>query len=168
MLTFGSWLEINLLLTCLCVCSAASNSFETPCTVAHQAPLSMGFFQREYWSGLPFPSPGDLPDPGIKLTSSASPALAGRFFATEPEGKSQWTCLLISIFFGTQVTKFAVFKFPRRLVVITKLSAETGGTDYNAERGGGLHFGADSISPALAFMLQEQGCCGNSGVWSSH
>ena len=44
-------------------------------------------FRQEYWSGLPFPPPGDLPDPGIKLESSASPALAGRFFATEPPGK---------------------------------------------------------------------------------
>ena len=40
--------------------------FATPWTVAHQAPLSMGFSRQEYWSGLPFPSPGDLPDPGIK------------------------------------------------------------------------------------------------------
>ena len=47
-----------------------SYSFATPWTVAHQAPLSMGFPRQEYWSGLPFPSPGDLPDPGIKLMSS--------------------------------------------------------------------------------------------------
>ena len=58
-----------------------SSSFETPWTVACQAPLSMGFPRQEYWSGLPFPSPGDVPDPGIKPTS---PALAGRFFTTEP------------------------------------------------------------------------------------
>ena len=51
---------------CVCVC------FATPCTVACQAPLTMGFPRQEYWSGLPFPSPGDLPDPGIEL---ASPAL---------------------------------------------------------------------------------------------
>ena len=43
--------------------------FETLCTVARQASLSMGFFKKEYWSGLPFPPPGDLPDPGIKSTS---------------------------------------------------------------------------------------------------
>ena len=41
--------------------------FETPCTVARQAPLSMGFSRQGYWSGLPFPTPGDLPDPGISL-----------------------------------------------------------------------------------------------------
>ena len=55
--------------------------------VAHQAPLSMGFSRQEYWSGLPFPSPGDLPDPGIKPESPESPALAGGFFTTEPCGK---------------------------------------------------------------------------------
>ena len=54
--------------------------FATPWTVARQAPLSMGFSRQEYWSGLPFPSPGDLPDPGIKPVSLASPVLAGRFF----------------------------------------------------------------------------------------
>ena len=51
--------------------------FATPWTVAHQAPLSMEFSRQEYWSGLPFPSPGDLPDLGIKLMSPVSPALAG-------------------------------------------------------------------------------------------
>ena len=50
--------------------------FATPRTVAHQAPLSMGFSRQEYWSGLPLPSPGDLPDPGIELVSLASPASA--------------------------------------------------------------------------------------------
>ena len=51
-------------------------------TVDRQSPLSMGFFRQEYWRGLPCPSPGDLPDPGIKPTSPAFPALAGRFFTT--------------------------------------------------------------------------------------
>ena len=54
----------------------------TPCTVAHQAPLCMGFSRQEHWSGLPFPSPGDLPDTGIKPASFLSPALAGRFFTS--------------------------------------------------------------------------------------
>ena len=62
-----------------------SNSFATPWPVACQAPLSMGFFRQEYLSGLPFPSPGDLPDTGIKPTSYA---LAGELFTTEPSGKS--------------------------------------------------------------------------------
>ena len=47
----------------------------TPWTIAHQAPLSMGFSGQEYWSELSFPPPGDLPDPGIEPTSLASPAL---------------------------------------------------------------------------------------------
>ena len=55
-------------------------------TAAHQAPLSMVFPRPEYWIGLPFPSPGDLPEPGIE---SASPALTGRFFTTDPLGSFQ-------------------------------------------------------------------------------
>ena len=55
----------------------------TPWTVALQAPLSMGFPRQEYWSGLPFPSPGDLPDPGIEPESLVSPALAGEFFTSK-------------------------------------------------------------------------------------
>ena len=54
----------------------------TPWTVAHQAPLSMGFSRLEYWSGFPFPSPGDLPNSGIKAVFFMSPALAGGFFTT--------------------------------------------------------------------------------------
>ena len=50
--------------------------------VAHQAPLSPEFSRQEYWNGLPFPPPGDLPDPGIELESLRSSALAGRFFTT--------------------------------------------------------------------------------------
>ena len=55
-----------------------------PWTVAHQAPPSMGFSRQEYWSELPFPSPGDLPNPG---TEPVSPALAGGFFTIEPPGQ---------------------------------------------------------------------------------
>ena len=62
--------------------------FSPPWTVALQAPLSMGFSRQEYWSELPFPTPGDLPDPGNKPTSHVSPALAGRVFATVPLGKA--------------------------------------------------------------------------------
>ena len=53
--------------------------FATPATVAHQALLSMGFSRQEYWSGVPFPPPGDLPNPGIEPASLPSPALADRF-----------------------------------------------------------------------------------------
>ena len=58
----------------------------TPWTVAYQAPLSMGFSKEEYWRGLPCPPPGDLPDPGIELTSLASPALVGEFSTLVPPG----------------------------------------------------------------------------------
>ena len=57
-------------------------------TAARQAPLSMGFSRQEYWSGLPFSTPGALLDPGIELASLAFPALAGRFVTTLPPGKS--------------------------------------------------------------------------------
>ena len=76
--------------TCLCVHARSLTCvqlFVTPWTAAHQAPLSVGFPRQEYWSGLPFPSPGDLPDPGIEPRSPVSPVLAGRFFTTAPPGK---------------------------------------------------------------------------------
>ena len=60
--------------------------FVTPRTVAYQASPSMGFSRREYWSGLPFPSQGDLPDPGIKRRS---PALQANALPSEPPGKTQ-------------------------------------------------------------------------------
>ena len=73
--------------------------FATPWTVAHQAPLSIAFFRQEYWSGLSYPPSGDLSTLGIE---AACPTLAGRFFTTEPPGKShgqrslvgysQWGC----------------------------------------------------------------------------
>jgi len=70
----------------LCMCAWVLSHFScvqlsvTPCTVALQAPLSMGFSRQEYWSSLPCPPPGDLPDPGTELTSLTSSALAGGFF----------------------------------------------------------------------------------------
>ena len=61
-----------------------SDSFVTPWTVAYKAPLSIAFPRQEYWSGLPFPSPGDLPNSEIE---PVSPALIGRLFTTELPGK---------------------------------------------------------------------------------
>ena len=61
-----------------------NNSMVTPWTAAHQAPLSMGFSRQKYWSGLPFPSPSDLPVPEIEPLLIMFPALAGRFFTTSP------------------------------------------------------------------------------------
>ena len=83
----GSHCSIDLSLSApvmLCVSPSVVSDFATPCTVAHQASLSMGFSRQEYWSGLPFPSPGDLPDPGIK---PRSPALEADSLPCERPGK---------------------------------------------------------------------------------
>ena len=66
--------DTDLLQSCLTLCD--------PMGYSPQAPLSVGFSRLEYWSGLPCPPPGDLPDPGIKPTSPMPPALAGGFFTT--------------------------------------------------------------------------------------
>ena len=72
-------------LLCACVLSRVSHVrlFATPWTVTSQALLSVGFPRQGYWSGLPYPPPGGLPNPGIEPTS---PMLAGVFFVTEPRG----------------------------------------------------------------------------------
>ena len=70
--------------------------FATLRIVAHQAPLSMGFSWQEYWSGLPFPPPEDLPDPGIEPASPVSLALAGGFFITESPRKPLENFLTVS------------------------------------------------------------------------
>ena len=69
---------------CVCVHSVARSCLTLCNSVAHQSPLSMRFSRQEYWSELPFLTPGELPNPGIKPTSLTSPALAGRFFTTAP------------------------------------------------------------------------------------
>ena len=71
--------------------------FATLWTVACQAPLSMGFSKQEYWCGLPFPSPGDLPNPGIAPTSLASLALAGRFFTPSAMWEAHFYFLYVSL-----------------------------------------------------------------------
>ena len=76
---------------CVCILSCVW-LFVTPWTLALQAPLPMGFPRQEYWSRLLFPSPGDLPDPGIELVSLLSPALAG-----DSSPLSHWERLLESI-----------------------------------------------------------------------
>ena len=68
--------------------------FATPWTVAYQAPPSMGLSRQECWSGLPFPSPGDLPDPGIK---PGSPTLQADALPSEPPGKPQYLFLRVGI-----------------------------------------------------------------------
>ena len=74
-----------------CVLSHLSHVqlFVTLWTIAHQAPLSMGFFRQEYWSGLPWPPPRNHPNPGTEPKSIMSPALAGRFFTTSSTWETQ-------------------------------------------------------------------------------
>ena len=74
--------EFGWMYVCVLGHPVVSDSFATPWTVARQAPLPMGFSRQEYWSGWPFPPPGDLPNPGIKPTSLMSPVRAGGFFTT--------------------------------------------------------------------------------------
>ena len=88
---------------CVCVCVnvyviqllSHVQLFVTPWNVACQVPLSMGFPKQEYWSGLPFPSPGDLPDPGIK---PASPASAGGFFTLSHRGSPSPGTVMIKMY----------------------------------------------------------------------
>ena len=83
-------------LGCLCTCAQSLSHVHlsaAPWTVAHQAPLSMGFPRQEHWSVLPCPTTGNLPRPGIEPWS---PALAGAFFTAEPSGKPmRWILYLI-------------------------------------------------------------------------
>ena len=84
-----------------CVLSRCSHVqlFLTLWSIAHQAPLAMGFSKQEYWSGLPFPSPGDLPDPGIEALSSVPPALAGQSLPLSYPGSPIFFFFLISFSF---------------------------------------------------------------------
>ena len=93
-----AWGSLCLECICVCVCVCPHTSacminhvwlFATPWAVALQTPLSMEFSRQEYWSGLPFPAPGDLLHLGVEPTSLASPALAGGFFTTELPGKPE-------------------------------------------------------------------------------
>ena len=81
---------------CVCVCQSFSRVqiFASPCTVACQIPLSMDFSRQEYWSGQPFPYPGDLPDLGTELVS---PALQAGSLSSEPQKKTN-VCYLINVF----------------------------------------------------------------------
>ena len=79
----------------MCVCACVRSVAQLGLILCHptyfgqQVSLSMGFSPQEHWSGLPFPPPGDLADPGVK---PRSPARAGRLFATEPPGKQSLVC----------------------------------------------------------------------------
>ena len=74
---------------CMLSCSAVSDSLQPPWTVICQGPLLVGSSRQEHCSGLPFPSPRDLLNPGTEFAFSTSPALAGKFFTTEPPKKPE-------------------------------------------------------------------------------
>ena len=74
----------------MCLHAQSCPTLCDPMDCSRQAPLSMGFFRQEYWSGLPFPPPGDLPGLGIKPTSRVSPALAGGFFYQQKSHTEGW------------------------------------------------------------------------------
>ena len=101
--------EIPTVFARLCACSVAHScpTLCSPVDCSTQDPLSMEFFRQEYWNGLPFPPPGDLPHPGIEPRSPAFPALAGGFFSAEPPGKQVSTSLgypkVLNLESGTQV-----------------------------------------------------------------
>ena len=97
----------------------------TPWTVAHQAPLSMELSRQEYWSGLPFLTPGDLLDPGIKPMTLMSPAVAGRFFTTAPPRKPMYRDLKLSLKIKTEITKISrVFISSREIGNVKNETAE--------------------------------------------
>ena len=81
---------------CCCLVAKSCPTLLQPHAVAYQGPLSMGFSRQEYWSGLPFPSPGNLPDPGME---SELPTLAYRFFTPESPGKPE-SCLRWVLFYA--------------------------------------------------------------------
>ena len=74
--------------------------------MAHQTLLSMDFSRQEYWSGLPFPSPGDLPDPGIEPVSPMSPALAGGFFTTSAWEVTFWDAVYFFLVYPILFTSY--------------------------------------------------------------
>ena len=103
----------------VCLCAKSLQSYLTLCdplTVAHQAPLSMGFFRQECWSGLSCPPLGDLPNPRIKPTSLMSPELAGGFFTT---GSATWEGLEEMLFRQRNLTA-RIFRPHRTLVNLPK------------------------------------------------
>ena len=85
---------------CYCLVAKSSATLVTPGTVALQAPLSIGFPRQEYWSGLPFPSPGDLPNPGIKPVSLHWQEDSS---TTEPPGKP-YACAYVYVFVCVYIT----------------------------------------------------------------
>ena len=99
------WDPISFLHLCVraCMCATSRQARLTllaPWTVAHQAPLSMGFSRKEHWNGMLFPPPGELPNPGTETASLVSPALADGFFTTSTIREAQRSLYLVAIALG--------------------------------------------------------------------
>ena len=108
-----------MLYVCVCVCKHTLSHFShvwlfaTLCTIAHQAPLSTGFSRQEYWSGLPYLSPGDLPNPqGTEPMSLMSTILAGEFFTTSTTWEAIYIYIYIYIYkFWFESTEHKMWNF---------------------------------------------------------
>ena len=142
------------------MCQAAS---VTPRAVARQAPLSMGFSRQEYWSGLPCPPPGDLPNPGIKptsFTSLMSPALAGEFFSASVTWEARGT---VRIRFKTCVYQKICKDIDKELPVLSSASL----TQFHSPRRQRESEGetikrSTSLSPSLGYSIRRHQrvlCC---------
>ena len=121
--------------------------FATPRIVAHQASLSMRFPRQEYCSGFPFPSPGDLPDPGTELMSLVSHALAGGFFTTAPPGKHPQIWYIYLSPFSKGLSQFSMLCHS-----IPEFSWDRYQTTYPRKVMEYLHHNAQCFSPVWLFV----------------
>ena len=110
----------SLKMRCVLSCFSHVWLFATPWTIPHQSPLSMEFSRQEYWNRLPFPSPGDLPNPGMDLIFLMSPALVGGFFTTSTTWEAlKMTCPGTIFFFFLSFISL-VLNSGGRIVLLSK------------------------------------------------
>ena len=131
--------------SCVCRCD--------PMDCGPQGSSVHSISRREYWSGLPFPPPGDLPDPGITLLSLISPALASRFFTTEPPGKPvvqlralipSWICQATFFFPGVRFARLGAIRYGQITSdksFFSELTHKTGEHNPRCQKPSGLSVG---------------------------